>query len=194
MNRQMWRLFRPSISLPRNKSPSGNLAVARAPGTLQGSRIGNKCHREPREMKRPVLLANALLIMAMAAPSSGFGPPAADGAGERAAPIPADQSKVAPKYLTSLTRSLSKCWCPDDYCPKPCPSFCLPPICGCRDSYCPKPAPCVSMPPVRGCPDDYCPKPPPCVSWPCRWPDFYKCPPPRCGRSDVNRNRTSTSR
>ncbi len=145
-------------------------------------------------MKRLVLLANALLVVAVAAPVSGLEPTPVDSP-DRPNKFPTGrQSSGAPSYVTSLARSLNACWCRDDYCPKPCPSFCLPPIRGCRDSYCPKPAPCVSMPPVRGCRDDYCPKAPPCVSWPCRWPDFYKCPPPRCGRTDVNRNRAPTSK
>jgi hypothetical protein len=72
------------------------------------------------------------------------------------------------------------CWCPDNYCPKPCPYVCLPATCGCCDDYCAKPLPCICLPATCGCCDDYCPKPLPCVSWPCCWPESYRCPP--CGR------------
>ena len=74
------------------------------------------------------------------------------------------------------------CWCPDDYCPKKCPRFCLPPTCGPCDDYCPKRFPCFNLPATRGCRDDYCPKRCPSVVWPCRYPDYYRCGPPNVFR------------
>jgi hypothetical protein len=70
-----------------------------------------------------------------------------------------------------------KCWCPDDYCPKPLPSV----PCnakGCVDDYCPKPLPSVPCN-AKGCVDDYCPRTCPlslgrlCEPW-------YTCGPSRC--------------
>jgi len=70
--------------------------------------------------------------------------------------------------------------CPDDYCPKTCPCFSLPPLCGCCDDYCPKRCPCFRLPSICGECDDYCSKKWPCIRWPCVYPDYYKCPPPTC--------------
>ena len=47
--------------------------------------------------------------------------------------------------------------CPDDYCPKPCPTLC-PVCCFGPNDYCCKPLPCLM--PVKCCgPNDYCCKP-----------------------------------
>jgi len=72
-------------------------------------------------------------------------------------------------------------WCPDDYCPKFPPCVCLPKYCGTSDCYRAKCAPCVCLPRVCGTCDCYCAKSPPCLKIPCRFPSFYKCPPPKCG-------------
>jgi hypothetical protein len=73
-----------------------------------------------------------------------------------------------------------KCWCPDDYCPKPLPCV-RPGPCGCVDDYCFKKLPWVP-PNAKGCADDYCPKTCPillgsnCEPW-------YTCGPPQsCGK------------
>ncbi len=72
-------------------------------------------------------------------------------------------------------------WCPDDYCPKCPPRICLPKYCGSCNNYDAKCAPCICLPKYCGSCDDYDAKCLPCLKIPCRFPSFYRCPPPRCG-------------
>jgi hypothetical protein len=68
--------------------------------------------------------------------------------------------------------------CPDDYCPKPCPTLC-PVCCFGPDDYCCKPLPCTM--PVKCCgPNDYCCKPLPLILPLCPTPDYTCGPPPIC--------------
>jgi hypothetical protein len=71
-------------------------------------------------------------------------------------------------------------WCPDDYRPK-CPP-CLGPLryCGTCACYRAKCAPCVCPPKTCGTCDCYAPKCPPRLKFPCSFPSFYQCPPPKC--------------
>ncbi len=75
------------------------------------------------------------------------------------------------------------CWCRDQYDSKPCPCLRMPRFCGRYACYQPKCAP-------RVCPPRYCPscqcydkKCGPRVLIPCRFPAFYRCPPPAACRT-----------
>ena len=79
--------------------------------------------------------------------------------------------------------------CPDDYCPKPCPTLC-PVCCFGPNDYCCKPFPCLA--PVKCCgPNDYCCKPLPLILPLCPTPDYTCGPPPACNCPHDNCNRKS---
>ena len=97
--------------------------------------------------------------------------------------MPEPSGKAFPPLLDAGGKQpcpVSPIWCPDDYCPK-CPPCVRPPAyCGTYDCYDAKCAPCIRLPKYCGTCDCYDAKCPPCLKIPCFFPDFYKCPPPKC--------------
>ncbi len=130
-------------------------------------------------MKRFIKLTIALFAVALVGAAWGLELPAAEDNCARRNATAGSVSSGITDGVAGCGRCCLSWWCPNDYCPKVCPSFCRPSLRGCCDDYCPKRTPCFCMPQAYGRCDDYRLKPAPCISWPCRWPDFYRCPPPR---------------
>ena len=81
---------------------------------------------------------------------------------------------VCPLWNLRNAWQARKCWCPDDYHPKPLP--CKPPwVTGCVDDYCCKTLP-HAPPCVTGCVNDYCPRNCPLILHTC-FPPWYVCVP-----------------
>jgi hypothetical protein len=146
----------------------------------------------------PLARRTMLVLCLIAIATLRFGNPHARGeTAKNHSPIPCGQAcSCLPHTGCARCRTMRPIWCPDDYCPKCSPCVGPPRYCGRCDCYRAKCAPCIRPPNDCGTCDCYDAKCPPCLKIPCRFPSFYKCPPPKCYDSpaapiDFHKNTTS---
>lgn len=146
----------------------------------------------------PLIRRTILVVSLIAVAALLCGNPHARGeTAKNRSPIPCGQAcSCLPPTGCARCRTMRPIWCPDDYCPKCPPCVCPPRVCGTCDCYRAKCGPCIRPPNDCGTCDCYDAKCPPCLKIPCRYPNFYKCPPPKCydrpaAPIDFHKNTTS---